>query len=68
MAPSQFRDRTDAESNEGPMCCPRELFHLGIFGLPENKVLRSSCCPALVSRVLGSFMMPPLRLANLAAS
>lgn len=46
LALSRFRDRTDAESNEGPMCCPREVSLLGIFGFSENRVLRvvlSSC-------------------------
>jgi hypothetical protein len=60
LALSRFRDRTDAESNEGPSC-PRKLSHLGILGLPENKVLRSSYRPVLTSRVLGlSMFIDPL--------
>lgn len=47
LALSRFRDRTDAEPSEGPMCCPREVTLLGIFGFSENKVLPSSYRPVL---------------------
>lgn len=66
LAWSRFRDRTDAESNEGSMCCPRELSLLGIFGLSENKVLRSSYRPVLtLNRVLDLSMITDPLFASL---